>query len=243
MSVPRTQSLRRALELLQAVERSDNRGSTADLARSTGLPPATALRLLVTLEDAGFASRGSVGWRIGPELQRLARRADPHRALARRARPILEQLAADAGESAMLAVPLPGPEVDVIAQADGARLLGITNWVGRSIALHASAAGKLVLADLEDRELSAWFTRHRLARLTPATLVTPDALRAELQRVRNRGWAEIDEESEPGLASIALAIRDHANTLTGIIGISGPRDRFDRLALLTPLRRAVDALR
>lgn len=243
MSVPRTQSLTRALTLLQAIERLNNRGSTADLARAAGLAPATALRLLVTLEDAGFASRGSVGWRVGPELIRLARRADPHRALARRAGPVLEDLAAHARESAMLGVPRPGPEVDVVAQADGARLLGITNWVGRSIALHASAAGKLVLADLDERALQNWVTRKRPSRLTPNTIVDPAPLIAELQRVRDQGWAEIDEESEPGLASIAVAIRDHDGTLTGMIGISGPRDRFDRRALLAPLTRAANALR
>lgn len=243
MSVPRTQSLTRALALLGAIERHHGRGSTAALARATDLAPATALRLLVTLEDAGFAVRGAAGWRVGPEVVRLARRADPHRALARRARPVLEALAADAGESAMLGVPRPGPEVDVIAQADGARLLGVTNWVGRSIALHASAAGKLVLADLDDRGLGAWITRERPRRLTPHTLVSRASLLHEAQRVRARGWADIDEESEPGLASIAVAIRDYDDTLVAMIGVSGPRERFDRNALLPRLRRAADDLR
>jgi DNA-binding IclR family transcriptional regulator len=243
MSVPRTQSLTRALSLLRAIERHDNRATTADLARATELAPATALRLLVTLEDAGFVVRGPVGWRIGPEFVGLARRADPHRALARRARPVLEDLAAHAGESAMLGVPRPGPEVEVIAQADGARLLGVTNWVGRSIALHASAAGKLVLADLDDRALDRWIARERPPRLTPHTLVDRTSLLDELQRVRAQGWAEIDEESEPGLASIAVGVRDYDQTLVAVVGVSGPRDRFDRHALLTPLRRAAAALR
>ena len=208
MSVPRTQSLTRALALLHAIEQYGQRASTAELARATELAPATAGRLLATLDDAGFASRSARGWSIGPELVRLGQRADPRRELARRAQPLLDDLAATAAESAMLALPRPGPGVEVIAQADGPRLLGLTNWIGRSIAVHASAAGKLVLAELSERALAAWIARERPERLTPRTIVSRRALAREMDRVREQGWAEIDEESEPGLASIAVGVRD-----------------------------------
>jgi DNA-binding IclR family transcriptional regulator len=61
--------------------------------------------------------------------------------------------------------------------------------------------------------------------------------------VRARGWAAIDEESEPGLASVAVAVRDRDRALVAIVGFSGPRDRLDRDALLAPLQRAAGALR
>jgi DNA-binding IclR family transcriptional regulator len=225
------------------MERYAQGASTAELARATELAPATAGRLLVTLEDAGFAVRGTGGWSIGPEVVRLGRRADPHRALARRAQPVLDDLAAGAGESAMLAVPRPGPGVEVVGQADGPRLLGLTNWVGRPIPLHASAAGKLVLAELTDRALAAWIARERPVRLTPRTLAGRARLVPEIERVRAQGWATIDEESEPGLASIAVGVRDHDQALVAIVGFSGPRDRLDREALLAPLQRAAGVLR
>ena len=243
MSVARTQSLTRALALLRAIERYGRGASTAELARATELAPATAGRLLATLQDAGFAVRGAGGWSIGPEVVRLGKRADPHRALGRRAQPVLDNLAASAGESAMLAIPRPGPAVEVIAQADGPRLLGLTNWVGRPIVLHASAAGKLVLAELDDRALTAWISRERPTRLTAHTLVGSTRLVDEIRRVRAQGWADIDEESEPGLASIAVGIHDADQTLVAMVGFSGPRDRLDRQALLAPLQRAAGALR
>jgi DNA-binding IclR family transcriptional regulator len=242
MSVPRTQSLTRAVTLLRAMERFPRGASTAALARATDLAPATAGRLLATLEDAGFTERGAGGWTVGSELVRLAQRADPHRALARRAQPVLDDLAAGAGESALLAVPRSGPALDIIVQADGPRLLGLTNWVGRAIDLHASAAGKLVLAELSDRALTAWVARQRPARLTARTLVTRNDLLTEIRRVRRQGWAEIDEESEPGLASIAVGVRDRDGALAAMIGFSGPRDRLDRRSLLVPLQRAAGLL-
>ncbi len=242
MSVPRTQSLTRALALLHAIEQYGQRASTAELARATELAPATAGRLLATLDDAGFASRSARGWSIGPELVRLGQRADPRRELARRAQPLLDDLAATAAESAMLALPRPGPGVEVIAQADGPRLLGLTNWIGRSIAVHASAAGKLVLAELSERALAAWIARERPERLTPRTIVSRRALAREMDRVREQGWAEIDEESEAGLASIAVGVRDDSGGLVAVVGFSGPRDRLDRQALVAPLTRAAQVL-
>ena len=131
----------------------------------------------------------------------------------------------------------------VVAQADGPRLLGITNWVGRTIDdLHASAAGKLLLAEWDDRALTTWIRRVRPRRLTSSTLTAPGALLAEVARVRDRGWAEIDGESEPGLASVSVPVRDAQGALVAMIGFSGPSERLDRAALVAPLRRAASDL-
>ncbi len=242
MSVPRTQSLTRAIGLLRALERFPNGATTAALARATGLAPATGGRLLATLEDEQWVERGDGGWTVGRDLVRIAQRADPNRAMARRARPVLEHLAAAAGESAMLAIPRPGPGMAIIAQADGPRLLGLSNWVGRHIDLHASAAGKLVLAELDDSAVIAWIKRERPRRHTPRTLTRRADLLSELRRVRERGWAEIDGESEPGLASISVPVRDPDGRLIAMPGFSGPADRLDRPALIELLERAVTEL-
>lgn len=216
--------------------------STAALARTAGLHPATAARLLATLEDAGFAERTADGWAVGPDLVRVAQRADPYRGLARRVQPVLQELAQTARESAMLGVPGPGHQVRVVAQADGPWLLGPSNWVGRHIDSHASAAGKLVLAELDDRALLAWVHHTRPARLTPRTHVTYDALREELDRVRQQGWASIDEESEPGLASVAVPLRGQNGAIVAMLGFSGAAHRIKPEALIEPLRSAAQEL-
>ena len=142
----------------------------------------------------------------------------------------------------MLGVPRPGHQVRVVAQADGPWLLGPSNWIGRHIDSHASAAGKLVLAELDDRALAAWVQHTRPARLTPRTLVTYDALRKELHRVRQQGWAAIDEESEPGLASVAVPLRDQSGTIVAMLGFSGAAHRLEPEALIEPLRHAAQTL-
>jgi DNA-binding IclR family transcriptional regulator len=244
--LPRAQSLTRAAALVRAVGAASASGggaTTAALARACGLPVATAARLLATLSDEGFVERtpDGAGWTLGIPLVRLARAADPDRALVAAARPVLEDLADAAGESAALAVARAGPAMDVIAQADGPGLLGVSDWVGRDFPLHASAPGKLVLAELDDDALAAWAARVRPERFTRRTITSVRGLRAELAAIRAQGYAELDGELEPELASLAVTVRGASGAAVAFIGVSGPGGRLDarrRRALLGPLRAA-----
>jgi DNA-binding IclR family transcriptional regulator len=172
---------------------------------------------------------------------RLARAADPDRALVAVGRPVLEELAATTGESTALAVPRPGPAMDVIAQADAPGLLAVSDWVGRHFPLHASAPGKLVLAELDDSQLTQWVERAHPQRLTPQTITTVGGLRAELATIRAQGYAELHDELEPALASLAVTVRGTRDQALAFVGVSGPSARLDaprRRALVGPVRAA-----
>jgi len=243
--LPRAQSLTRAAALVRAVGEASAGGggaTTAALARACGLPVATAARLLATLSDEGFVERtpDGAGWTLGLPLVRLARAADPDRALVAAGGPVLEELAGVAGESAALAVARAGPAMDVIAQADGPGLLGVSDWVGRDFPLHASAPGKLVLAELDDAALAEWVARVRPERFTTRTITSLRGLRAELAAVRARGWSELDGELERELASVAATVRGPRGRALAFIGVSGPAGRLDaaRRKRLAPTVRA-----
>jgi DNA-binding IclR family transcriptional regulator len=247
--LPRAQSLTRAAALVRATGATAAAGgaSTAELARRCGLPVATAARLLATLSDEGFVERTADGsaWTLGLPLVRLARAADPDRALLAAAPSLLEALAAEVGESAALAVARPGPAMDVIAQADGPGLLRVSDWVGQAFPLHASAPGKLILAALDDAGLREWVARTRPERFTRRTITSLRGLRAELDGVRARGYAELHDELEPSLASLAVPVPGGNGAPTALVGISGPSDRLDarrRRALLPAVRDAAERL-
>jgi IclR family acetate operon transcriptional repressor len=246
-AIQRTQSLARAITLLRLTAARPEGAPTATLARAAGLPVATAARLLATFSDAGFVERTAAddGWVLGRELIRLVSGADPDRLLVGRARPLVEGLAETTGESAMLAVPRPPVGADVLLQVDTARFVGATNWVGRAFPLHASASGKLVLAELSDDALAAWAAHHPLDRYTDHTITDHDGLRGELERVRRRGYAELADELEDGLAAIAAPVRSPEGALVAIIGVSGPSFRLGperRAEVLPPIRDAADEL-
>jgi IclR family transcriptional regulator, acetate operon repressor len=246
-AIQRTQSLVRAIALLRIAAARPEGAPTAALARAADLPVATAARLLATFADAGFVERTAAddGWVLGRELIRLVSGADPDRVLIARARPLMEELAEATGETAMLAVPRPPAGADVLVQVDTPRFVGATNWVGRPFPLHASASGKLVLAELSDEALAAWASHQRLERYTDNTITDPAALRAELERVRRRGFAELADELEDGLAAIVVPVRGSEGALVAIVGVSGPSFRLGperRADVLPRIRDAAEKL-
>lgn len=228
---PRTQSLTRAIRLLHAVAGRPAGSSATELARVTSLPRSTVARTLRTLADSGLVEEagGSGGWVLGYELVRLARAADPHRRLVEVAHPELSRLRDATGESALLAVPRGRPGMEILLQLDAGRHVGVANWVGADVPLHASSAGKLVLAQLGEHELDAWLGTRPLASFTERTITDARALRAELARVRRQGWAELVDELEKGLASISVPVHSPRGVLVGIVGISGPTFRLTKI--------------
>jgi DNA-binding IclR family transcriptional regulator len=246
-AIQRTQSLARAITLLRITAARPEGAPTAALARAADLPVATAARLLATLADAGFVERTAAddGWVLGRELIRLVSGADPDRVLAARAHPLVEELAEATGESAMLGVPRPPAGADVLVQVDTPRFVGATNWVGRPFPMHASASGKLVLAELSEDGLAAWISHQRLERYTDHTITDAIALRAELERVRRRGYAELADELEDGLAAITVPVRSPEGALVAIIGVCGPSFRLGperRAEVLPRIRDAAEKL-
>ena len=225
---PRTKSLGRAAVLLRAVGAQPTPLSASELARATAIPRSTVARTLRTLADLGFVEESSGGWVLGYELVRLGREADPHRRLVDAAYPALAGLRDDAGESALLAVPRGRPGMEILLQLDAERHVGVANWVGAEVPLHASSAGKLILADLDPEELDAWLASGPRTSYTGRTIVAPDELRAELERVRRQRWAELVDELESGLASISVPVSSPDGLLAGVIGLSGPTFRLGR---------------
>lgn len=240
---PRTQSLARAISLLHAIAERPAGSSASELARVTELPRSTAARTLRTLADFGFVEETAAGsdWVLGHELVRLARAADPNRRLVEAAHPALSWLRDETGESAAFAVPRGPAGMDILLQLDPERHIGVANWVGTDVPLHASSAGKLVLARLDASEVDAWIRAKPLAPFTEKTITDAHVLRTELARVRRQGWAELVDELEEGLASISAPVHSPHGDVVGMVGVSGPTFRLTksrRRALLPTLRAA-----
>jgi len=231
MSTPRTKSLGRAVDLLRACASRADGTSASELARVTGLPRSTVARTLRTLADDGFVEKATdgAGWMLGYELVRLARAADPYRRVVEAAQPALLGLRDAAAESALLAVPRGRPGMEIVLQIDAGRQVGVANWVGTDVPLHASAAGKVILAELDADELEEWLGSQQLVAFTESTITDAGVLRAELVRIRQHGWAELVDELEHGLGSMAVPVRRDNGALAGAVGISGPTFRLGRV--------------
>jgi DNA-binding IclR family transcriptional regulator len=131
--------------------------------------------------------------------------------------------------------------MEILLQLDAERHVGVANWVGADVPLHASSAGKLILSDLDPEGLDAWLAVEPLEAYTRRTITDPDTLRAEVTRAGRQGWAELADELEIGLASISVPVSGPNGSLVGVIGVSGPTFRLGkprRLGLLPRVRTA-----
>jgi IclR family transcriptional regulator, pca regulon regulatory protein len=118
--------------------------------------------------------------------------------------------------------------------------------VGTRFPAYATSMGRVQLAGLAPEALDAYLARADLRRLTPHTLSTPEALRAELERVRAQGWAIVDQELEEGLRSVAAPIRDRSGTVVAAVNVSAHATRASkdtiRRTLLPPLLAAAEGI-
>ncbi|MGZ4591966.1 MAG: IclR family transcriptional regulator [Actinomycetes bacterium] len=217
------QSVDRALDLLEALARSDVPRGVGEIAALTGLPQGTAHRLLRSLQARGYVrhdatrkySLGAAAFRLGDAAQR---------SLARSAGPYLARLVDHSGETANLSV-LEGDDVVYVAQVPSPHTLRMFAEVGRHVPPHTTASGKVLLAALPPERAAAVLRRTGLPRHTENTLTDLRELLAELDRTRDRGWAADEEEHETGVRCVAVPVGRGADVVAAL-SLSGPAERF-----------------
>jgi IclR family acetate operon transcriptional repressor len=204
-------SPRTVIELETAV------GASADGVRSA----------LDALERHGLVEWDAARSRVspGPREVGYARAGDDLAALATTA---MRRLASESGETVNLMVRT-ARGAEAIAQVDGRHVLGASNWVGREVPDHCSAAGKVFLAFG-----AAELPPGPLARHASRTIVDRPLLERELEAVRRQGFATIVDELELGLAAVAAPVRDADGAVVAALSIAGPTARLGdaRLGLL-----------
>jgi IclR family acetate operon transcriptional repressor len=217
----------RTAQLLALVlERAPREAS--ELAAAVGVPAPDVEPILAALERHGLVQRDGAGRvRPGSGALRFARSGVGRADLVEHAGPSMRRLADESGETVNLMVPTANG-TEAIAQEDGRHLLGATSWIGRDVPDHASAAGKVFLAHGVSE------IRPRLERLTPRTLVDRAALEEDLAAVRERGFATLVDELEPGLSVVAAPVLDAGGDVVAALAVSGPSTRLPphRLAVL-----------
>ncbi len=218
------QSVSRAVRSLELIAEAGELGVT-ELGRRLGVHKATASRLAATLAERGLIERdpATERYRLGFGLIRLAGAAMAGLDLVSSARPILEDLAQETRETVTIGV-LSGEDVVSIDQVTGARSIVSVSWVGRRTPLHTTSTGKILLAFMDEGERERRLARP-LERATKRSLVDPAQLRAHLDDVRRRGYAQTVEELEEGLNAVAAPVRQADGEVVAALSVSGPAFR------------------
>lgn len=236
-------SIIKAVVLLRELGRHPRGITATELAQSVGMSRQTTSRLLLTLEQTGLIGRKGTLYSLGYEIARLGRLADPSTGLTERVQPILDEAATDLNESVTFAIVNGELDYDVVAEGSSSRLLSVPQqYIGHKYPLHASASGKILLAEESDEKIEEAFPEI-LESFTRFTITRRNDLIREIQAVREQGYAVLDNELEEGLFTVGTAVRDVRGQLTGILTANGPGERLrtGRLpAIVERLRRAAD---
>ena len=236
-------SVARAVALLDALAESPDGLGVNELARRIGVNASTASRLLATLERGRLVQRTGGGpYRLGLRLVALADGVLARLDVRELARPRLRELVTQTGETATLSVPAGAEAVTVDFVAAESSVVSVAR-LGRRSAGHATAVGKVALAFAAGPP--ALPGTDGLARFTEHTITDPEALAAEIEAVRARGWAEAAGEREPDLVALAAPVFDRAGELVAVLGLQGPAARLTeqrRRAVRRALLAAADGL-
>lgn len=223
-----TQTILRALAMLDAFTDEHPAWTVTDLSESVGLNRTTTYRLLTALESHEFVARDESGdtYRLGSGLIALGGRASRANSVRVISRPELEQLAEEIGETATLEI-LSGQEMVIIEEVPGDFVTSISQPIGSRWPVYATSTGKAILACLSP-SAQAQALPDPIRPLTPSTLTHPKALQKDLQRTRETGYAIAIEELELGFVAIGAPIFDANGRPIAAISLGGTLIRMPR---------------
>ncbi|GAB3404384.1 IclR family transcriptional regulator [Schumannella luteola] len=245
--------LRRDLELLEVLASDEARAAPAGLgvvrvAELVGRDKGQVSRTLATLADAGLVRRDadSLGYTLGHRLYSLAAQTAEAR-LVRDAAPYLRRVVGATHETTHLCVLRGGSVLTLSSELSEHNYRGL-GWEGVSTAAWRTSSGRVLVSEYGDDELAQWFAEHGAdepivdrpprslgaevpaPRPDPGKLIVTDeaSLLAEIGRVRQTGYAKVDEEFEVGVVGVSAPVRDFRGTIVAALNISAPKSRLGR---------------
>lgn len=218
-------SVSRALHILGVLAESQGGMGVTEMGEQIGLNASTVHRLLNTLLEQGFVRQDSESkkYLLGAQCLRLGYAALSHFDIRDESVAQLRKLSEEVKESANLAL-LTGDEATYVAQVPATRSVQMFTQLGSHVPLHCTGVGKVILANLPESAVSELLDGKLIA-YTDATITDKAQLAAELEAVRQRGYAIDDEEREIGVRCVSAPVFRADGEVIGAVSISGPSAR------------------
>ncbi|MHA6203770.1 IclR family transcriptional regulator domain-containing protein [Dyella soli] len=215
------QSLARGLQVLRAFSHDLSSPSLTQVAERAGLSRAVARRLLLTLQHLGYVGSRGRSFYLMPRVLELGYSYLSSLDLNELAQETLALLSERVGESCSLAV-LDGGDIVYVLRVPVRRVMSVALGIGARLPAFATSLGRVVLADLTDAGLATWMKGQKFRAITSHTLHTAAALKAEIKRVREQGYAIVARELEVGLCSIAVPIHAADGRVVAALNVGMP---------------------
>jgi IclR family KDG regulon transcriptional repressor len=219
-----SQSLERGLDILEMIEAESGDIGVRELARRVGLSPTIVQRLVSSLALRGYIEKNpeTARYRLGHRSMILGASGERGVDYAATARRELDRLAHEHQLNGFVSVLRGGRAIYLLAvQADGPVAIRVS--LGSEMPLHSTAAGKVLLASVDDAEARKLLGHRKLAAITPHTITDPATLVASLAKVRRQGFATVIEENIPGVLSVGAPITDRGGNVVAALSVAFPK--------------------
>jgi IclR family transcriptional regulator, pca regulon regulatory protein len=219
-----SQSLERGLAILSCFTPERPIRGIADVADELGMRRSTTHRYMSTLVALGYLEQGAARkYRLGLRVTDLGMSALNSTALREHARPYLEELCRQSSYTVSLAV-LDGPEIVYVDRVRSARRMhggvDLDLAPGARLPAYCTAMGKLLMAFLPEGEQRNLLAEVKPTRMGPNTITSKTQLRAELENVREEGFAVNDQELAPELYAIAAPVRSESHEVVAAVSMT-----------------------
>jgi len=213
-----------AFSILERIKDS-NGARISELTDDFDLAKSTIHRHLTTLRRRGYVVKEEETYHVGLRFLEFGEHARTRKEAYTIAKPVVEDLARETQERAQFLVKEHGRIVHV-HRSTGERAVKTNSRIGKRQRMHATAAGKSILAHLPQEEVDQLITEQGLPKLTMNTITDPQKLYAELERVRERGYSVNKQENIEGLHAVSAPVMDTNGHVFGALSVSGPTHRM-----------------
>lgn len=220
-------SAARVLDLLELMAVLPQGVSLSETARRLGIPKSSASALLATLEARGYVACGSDGYRLAGRFRQGCWVGGEAGQLVHIARPVMAELAAEAGETAFLGVMTSERQIQYVAKVVSDHPLRYDVDLDVLRPAYCTSIGLVLLADQTDQALDRYLANHPLRKVTPFTVTDPDGIREMVANVRRQGFAPIADSNVLGTAGAAAAIRGSDGRAVAGLSVIAPSARFE----------------
>lgn len=223
--------LAKGLRVIEAFTADTPRLSISQTADKVGLDRATTRRCLLTLAELGYCAYDGKFFTVTPRILRLGTGCLAAMPLPKIIQPVLDQLSQDIKQSTSVSI-LDETQIVYIARASQTRVMSVTLMPGSRLPAYCTSMGRVLLAALPEEEALKILADSDLEKRTPYTLTSIEEIMNALHVVREQGYAQINQEVEIGLCSIAVPLKNARGKVIAAINTGLP-------AAIAPIQEAV----
>ena len=233
-------AVERALNILEAAAQRRDGLTNSEISRKLGIPKSSASYILRTLERRGYLRRDAESgrYRLGLKILSLGGDAQGNLDIADVSLPFMRALGEKIRMTVHLAV-LDQGEAVYVEKVEAPGFFKVNTWVGRRMFLHSTSVGKCLMAWLPKQDVEMIVKQHGLKKRTPKTITSVTKLLAELEHVKQSGYAVDDEENSLGARCLGTPIFDAMGNVIAALGASGTITQVDEASM----PRMIEALK